>query len=58
MENLSSLEYNKEQWSVYRYVNDETEEPGSSSEDEDTGSYLVDMDDREIFKMVMKEFQV
>jgi len=57
VENLSALEFENGQWSVYRYVQDETNEP-FFNEEEDTGAYLVDLDDKEIFNMVMKEFQV
>lgn len=56
VENLTALEYNKGNWEIYRHQPDPThrkEEP----ENEGSGEELVDMDDRELFDHMVKEFK-
>jgi hypothetical protein len=57
VENLSALEYGNGEWLIYRHVVPANHESESNEED-DTGNLLLDMDNKEIFQMVMKEFQV
>lgn len=56
IENLSALEYNKGNWSLYRYRRDESEEKEKSDQD-DHGTELVDMDSKEIFNKLVDEFR-
>jgi len=56
IENLTALEYNKGVWEIYRYPRDEkpdNEEP----DNEDPGADLMDMDSKDIFKKIVKEFK-
>lgn len=56
VENLSALEFQNSEWSIFRYqeVNKNELFP---KDNEDQFTNLLDMDDKEIFKMLMKEFQ-
>ncbi|HLO58565.1 MAG TPA: UDP-2,3-diacylglucosamine diphosphatase [Bacteroidales bacterium] len=56
IENLTSLEYNEGEWCVHRHP-DETQKNTLLIE-EDVDESLVEMDNKEVFKMVMKEFQI
>jgi UDP-2,3-diacylglucosamine pyrophosphatase LpxH len=57
VENLSALEYNNGVWTLYHYPEDHQNEP-DDREDEDNRELLMDMDNKDIFKMVIKEFQI
>ncbi|MBN1144226.1 MAG: UDP-2,3-diacylglucosamine diphosphatase [Bacteroidales bacterium] len=56
VENLTSLEYNQGIWEIYRYPRDKSrrkEEP----DQEDAPEELVDMDDKELFEQMVREFR-
>lgn len=55
IENLTALEYNSGEWKIYRYA-DDISLHSDDSETEQTKS-LDDMDNKEIFKEMINEFQ-
>jgi UDP-2,3-diacylglucosamine pyrophosphatase LpxH len=55
VENLTALEYHSGEWSIFKY-SDNQSNTGIKS-DEDSNENLMDLDTKEIFKIVMKEFQ-
>jgi UDP-2,3-diacylglucosamine pyrophosphatase LpxH len=57
VENLSALEYHQGVWSLYRYNPDIPFLDETPSDDESTMN-IMDMDNKGVFKMVMKEFQL
>jgi UDP-2,3-diacylglucosamine pyrophosphatase LpxH len=57
VENLSALEYNLGTWTLYRHPED-TGNLSESSDEEDHAEELLDMTHKDIFKMVVKEFQI
>jgi len=57
VENLSSLEFHKGEWRLYRYK-EEMQTGFDNANDEDFIENIVDLDSKELFKMVMKEFQL
>lgn len=57
VENLSALEFHEGEWSIYRYPVDIQNEADILEEDELIGN-LMDLDNKAVFKMVMKEFQI
>lgn len=56
IENLTSLEYNNGEWKIYSYRDDTTLQT-DSDETEDPTSAITDMDNKEIFKQMLVEFQ-
>jgi UDP-2,3-diacylglucosamine pyrophosphatase LpxH len=55
VENLSALEFHDGEWRLYRYAEDLRE---NDAGEDDLLENLMDLDSRDIFKMVMKEFQL
>jgi len=56
VENLTALEFHNGEWSLYRFM-DDTDKNGDEKEEEDSYEKLLDLDNRDIFNIVMKEFQ-
>jgi UDP-2,3-diacylglucosamine pyrophosphatase LpxH len=56
VENLTSLEYNHGVWEIYWHQRDETREK-EDPENKESGEELMDMDNREIFEKMVKEFK-
>lgn len=54
IENLTALEYDKGEWSLYRHDSDREVYPVTSDEVDD---HILEMGNKEVFKMVIKEFQ-
>jgi len=56
VENLSSLEYNNGEWKIYRYRDDKSiiTEPDSNDE---LATSITDLNNKEIFKQMVKDFQ-
>lgn len=57
VENLSALEFNEGEWKLYRYYEDLLDNAGVLVEEE-PDDHIEDMDSKDIFKMVKKEFQL
>ena len=57
VENMSALEFHLGEWSLYRYY-DVKQEEENAAEDDDVNGDMMDMDNKAIFNMVMKEFQL
>jgi UDP-2,3-diacylglucosamine pyrophosphatase LpxH len=57
VENLSSLEFHNGVWSLFRYA-DENPVDHDSAEDEDLNGKMMDLNSKDLFKMVVKEFQL
>jgi UDP-2,3-diacylglucosamine pyrophosphatase LpxH len=56
IENLTSLEYNYGDWSIYKFREDKSLMV-DNDEHEDAGTAITDLDNKEIFKMMVAEFQ-
>jgi UDP-2,3-diacylglucosamine pyrophosphatase LpxH len=56
IENLTSLEYNNGKWSVYKFKEDTTI-VASSDENEDDQLLITEMDNKEIFRLMVEDFQ-
>ena len=56
IENLSALEYTKGNWRIYHYHNDSGAESAANKHDDDAISE-TDMNNKELFQKMMKEFQ-
>jgi UDP-2,3-diacylglucosamine pyrophosphatase LpxH len=54
IENLTALEYHRKNWKIYHY-NDE-KIPGDSTLDEDSTQLMEDYTSKQLFKMMMEEF--
>ncbi len=57
VENLSALEFHNGEWSIYRHHEHRQHHP-DFSEEEDLNGKIIDLESKDIFKMVMKEFQL
>jgi len=55
VENLSALEYNQGQWEIFRYSLSEV--PTDHPEDGEENSTVMDLNNKEIFKRMVEEFQ-
>jgi UDP-2,3-diacylglucosamine pyrophosphatase LpxH len=55
VENLSSLEFHNGEWTIYRYGDDIQND--SDNHGDDLNEYMMDLDSKDIFRMVVKEFQ-
>ena len=56
IENLTALEYTTDTWKLYKY-GERNEAPNTVTENEQD-DHIMEMDNKEVFKMVMKEFQM
>jgi UDP-2,3-diacylglucosamine pyrophosphatase LpxH len=56
VENLTSLEFHQGNWTIYHHTDDATNEAGGGEDDME--GKMMDMNNKDIFKLVMKEFQV
>jgi UDP-2,3-diacylglucosamine pyrophosphatase LpxH len=56
IENLTTLEYNRGVWEIYRHQPDKNRKK-EKPENEQPGEELIDMDDKEIFNHMVKEFK-
>ena len=56
IENLSALEYNKKKWSIYYYNQDEKMK-NATNENDDHDGIDMKMKNKELFKLMVKEFQ-
>ena len=54
IENLSALEYNKGEWSIYYYI-DDTEVAGNGYDTEESGT--EDLNSKELFQKILSDFQ-
>jgi UDP-2,3-diacylglucosamine pyrophosphatase LpxH len=57
VENLTALEFNNGIWSLYRFTENLQDLSSDAEEDDYLGNW-TDMNNKDIFKMVMKEFQL
>jgi UDP-2,3-diacylglucosamine pyrophosphatase LpxH len=56
VENLSSLEYDQGQWILYRYKDDDSDL--NDIRPDEKSMNILDLNSKEIFKVLMKEFQL
>ncbi|MBN1415241.1 MAG: UDP-2,3-diacylglucosamine diphosphatase [Bacteroidales bacterium] len=57
IENLSALEYHEGLWSIYRFPSGEWHKHNPDDESEDQSFQMVEMESKEIFRMMVDEFQ-
>ena len=55
IENLSSLEYNKGEWKIYRFSED-NHVKDIDSQSIETEAYLADLENKELFNKMLSEF--
>jgi UDP-2,3-diacylglucosamine pyrophosphatase LpxH len=56
IENLTSLEYNNSEWSIYKFKDDKTVSL-DSDDNEDAQLLITEMDNKEIFRLMVEDFQ-
>jgi UDP-2,3-diacylglucosamine pyrophosphatase LpxH len=56
IENLTSLEYQNGEWTIYKFKDDKTISAGSD-EIEDAQLLITEMDNKEIFRLMVEEFR-
>jgi UDP-2,3-diacylglucosamine pyrophosphatase LpxH len=57
VENLSALEFYEGEWHLYRYAEDQHLDT-SHPEEDDLNGKMIDLNRKDIFKLVMEEFQL